>query len=274
MEFKEFKSAIQTQFKKMSNGYYPLFTVNTNKDELWTYYMDTYPAGTNKLFRKRREFECSCCRQFIKNIANVVVLKNGVMSSIWDITLNNADGDETFKTVADAMSKYVKSHAINNIYLSNESRVGTEYNIEQTGTLYQWEHFMLNVPDAYVHKNKHESIKSLQKIARSTKNVFQRSLEEISLDAVNTALELIQSNSIYKEEEWESSLNIFRRRKLEYDDITSNNGKDFYAWEESTHVGTVVEKIRNHSIGTLLTDITNGIKLDTAVKKYETNSRR
>lgn len=30
------------------------------------------PAGTNPIFRERTEHDCSCCRNFVKNLGNVV----------------------------------------------------------------------------------------------------------------------------------------------------------------------------------------------------------
>lgn len=104
---------------------------------------------------------------------------------------------------------------------------------------------------------------------RDTKNVFKRSLDEISMDALETVLELINSNTLYKGEEWKSILMEFKRYKKEYEKLNSDEDRDLYAWENSVKAGIAIGRIRNHSIGTLLVNVSNEMDLDTAVKKYE-----
>lgn len=272
MEFREFRAAIQKQFDKMQKNTEKLFVVNVDKDELWDTYMNAFPEGTNPIFRKQREFECSCCRQFIKNIGNVVSINNGIVSSIWDIRLNVTDGDNKFQIVADAMSAFVKAHPVCDIYISKESKIGTEYNFEETedGTPIRWEHFQIILPEKYLNKSRRDSNETVKAGFRDTRNVFKRSLDELSMDAVDTVLELINSNTLYKGEEWKHVLTEFRKYKRDYDAIKSDELRELYAWEKSIKAGTVVGRIRNHSMGTLLVDISNDVELDEAVRKYET----
>lgn len=165
--FMMFKKALQKHFDEMQREATHLFEVNVDKDELWNTYLDSFPAGTNGIFRERREHDCSCCRQFIKNIGSAV------------------------------------------------------------------------------------------------------SLDEITMEALDTILELINSNTLYKGEEWKGVLTEFKKYKNEYDKLTSDTEKDLYAWEKSVTAGMAIGRIRNHSIGTLLINVSEDMDLDTAVKKYE-----
>lgn len=266
MEFKDFRKAIQDHFEKMVSDVNHLFEVEVDKDEMWNTYLDSYPVGTNMIYRKRREYDCSCCRQFIKMIGNAVSIKDGKVDTIWNVDI----GDDTFQVVADAMDAYIRSKAVTNIYVSQFKKIGTEYNMEQfeDGTLKRWDHFQVTLPDRFVDKSG-RSVGDIKGSFRDTKNVFKRSLEEISMEALDTILELINSNTLYKGEEWKAVLTTFRKYKKEYEKIDSEADRDLYAWEKSIEAGISIGRIRNHSIGTLLVNVSEGMDLDTAVKKYE-----
>ena len=127
---------------------------------------------------------------------------------------------------------------------------------------------VLDLPDSWVNRSC-KTNESIQGEYRDTKNVFKRSLDEITMDALDTILELINSNTLYKGEEWKGVLTEFKKYKKEYDKLTSDTEKDLYAWEKSVTAGMAIGRIRNHSIGTLLINVSEDMNLDTAVKKYE-----
>ena len=264
-DFMKFKKALQNHFEEMQKMTDKLFEVDVNKDELWNTYLDSFPVGTNEIFRKRREYDCSCCRQFIKNIGAAVVIKNNQIHTIWELHLN----DETCQAVCDALDAYVKAHAVSNIYLSKFQKIGTDHNFEDiNGKAHRWDHFFLELPDKFVNHTS-ASNEEIKGKFRDTRNVFKRSLDEITMDALDTILELINSNTLYKGEEWKGVLTEFKKYKKEYDRLTSNTEKDLYAWEKSVTAGMTIGRIRNHSIGTLLINVSEDMDLDTAVKKYE-----
>lgn len=265
MEFTEMRSMMMEHFKKMVKDVDHLFEVEVDKDELWNLYLDSFPAGTNEIYRERREHDCSCCRHFIKTIGNAVVIKNNQITTIWDFRTD----DSTYQLVLDAVSDFVKSHAISNVYVSKLKKIGTLKNYEmlENGKIQEWSHFYLELPDNLVDRT-NRSEGDIKGSFRDVKNVFKRSLDEISEESILTVLELISSNTLYKGEEWKAVLQEFLKYKKEYKKIKVEQ-KENYAWEKSIKAGPVIGKIRNHSIGTLLVNISEGMDLDTAVKKYE-----
>lgn len=119
MEMKQFKALLQNNFAEMTKEATHLFEVALDKDELWNVYLDSFPSGTNKMFREKREYDCSCCRQFVKNIGNAVVIKNNKIITVWDFVVN----DETFQPVLDGLSTYVKSKMVADVYVSKLKKV-------------------------------------------------------------------------------------------------------------------------------------------------------
>lgn len=264
MEFKNFKTLLQNHFAEMSKDADQLFEVNVDKDALWNLYLDSFPAGTNKIYRERREYDCSCCRQFIRAMGNVVIIKNNQVYTLW----NFQTGSTTFQPVVDALDAFVKAHAVTDLFVTKFSKIGTDKNYENiNGTIRTWEHFYLELPAKFVNRTR-RSEDTIKSEYRSSKQVFKRSLDEITMEAVDTVLELIAQKSLYKGDEWQTILQQFKRVKIEYETLPENE-RDNYAWVKSGKVGGAIARIRNHSIGTLLVNISESMDLDMAVRKYE-----
>jgi hypothetical protein len=266
MEFKEFKSIMNIHVSGMLKKYPDLFVTGTDKDQLWSLYLDSFPPGTNEIFRKQREFDCSCCRQFIKSFGSVVAIsESNEIVSIWDFKVN----DNKYQLVVDALSKYVKSFAVEDFFVTKQSILGTEKSRELMSDkhVHVWHHFSIRLPKALVLES-FESVESIMGSLRDVRNVFKRSLEEISIDSIESVLDLIAQNSLYKGAEWKNVLDSFKKFHQDYSKLDETK-KDNYCWAKSTKVGVVVGKIRNHSIGVLLTDITKGVELNKAVERYE-----
>lgn len=266
MEFTEMRDLLIKNFNEITKDVTHVFSVLLDKDELYNLYLDSFPDGTNEIYRERRSHDCSCCRGFIKSIGNVVVIKNNQLKTIWDFETN----DTTYAPVLKAMSDFVKSHTVTDVFLSIEKKIGCHHNFEMLEkiTPKQWNHFYLELPYKFVIRNGRSKGDVLGDF-RDTRNVFKRSLDEITMDALDTILELINSNTIYKGEEWKGVLTEFRKYKKKYDKLSSDNEKELYAWENSVKAGIAIGRIRNHSIGTLLVNVSENMDLDTAVKKYE-----
>lgn len=266
--FKDFVKAIQKNLQQMSKDSSRLFTVNVDTEELYNLYLDSFPAGTNEIYRERREYDCSCCRHFIRDVGNVVSIKNGELHTIWGI---NPVSDDKYNVVAAALDAYVKQKAVLGVFLKKEKRIGTPENREMlpTGKINKYEHFFVDLPEICIFKEYYgHTLEGDLSQFRDIRNVFKRSLDEISKEAIDTVLELIAQNSLYKGAEWKKQLTEFKNYQKEYGKLTDEQ-KELWIWEKSIAAGAVIGKIRNHSIGTLLVNISEGMDLDIAVRKYE-----
>lgn len=266
--FRDFVKAIQKNLQQMSKDSSRLFTVNVDTEELYNLYLDLFPAGTNEIYRERREYDCSCCRHFIRDVGNVVSIKNGELHTIWGI---NPVSDDKYNVVAAALDAYVKQKAVSGVFLKKEKRIGTPENREMlpTGKINKYEHFFVDLPEICIFKEYYgHTLEGDLSQFRDIRNVFKRSLDEISKEAVDTVLELIAQNSLYKGAEWKKQLTEFKNYQKEYGKLTDEQ-KELWIWEKSIAAGAVIGKIRNHSIGTLLVNISEGMDLDLAVRKYE-----
>lgn len=266
--FRDFVKAIQKNLQQMSKDSSRLFTVNVDTEELYNLYLDSFPAGTNEIYRERRKYDCSCCRHFIRDVGNVVSIKNGELHTIWGI---NPVSDDKYNVVAAALDAYVKQKAVSGVFLKKEKRIGTPENREMlpTGKINKYEHFFVDLPEICIFKEYYgHTLEGDLSQFRDIRNVFKRSLDEISKEAVDTVLELIAQNSLYKGAEWKKQLTEFKNYQKEYGKLTDEQ-KELWIWEKSIAAGAVIGKIRNHSIGTLLVNISEGMDLDLAVRKYE-----
>lgn len=257
-DFIKFKDAINAQFTKMSE--YSLFRTDVSKDDLWDKYLESFPAGSNPIYKERTVHDCQCCKQFIRAVGNVVALVDGSVVSIWDVEIHGEYG-----VVADAMGDFVTSSNINNVFLHYEEHAGTDHNHQDNdGEIKRWDHFHYKLPVKFVNKSNLDTVLGDK---RSNKEVLKRSLDEITLDAAETVIELIYQKSIYRGEEHKSLVETFVRIKTEYEEL-DNIGEDVFCWEKSLVMGGA-SKIRNTVIGTLLSDISDGVDLTKAVKSFE-----
>lgn len=265
ISFKTLQGKLEEQFNKISNKSDYLYKLNLEKNELWDIYLNSFPEGTNKIFREKREHDCSACRSFVNNFGDVVGIIDNKIVSIWDFDIN----DSEYGTSIKALSKHISLKNIKDVYVSKIHNIGIKENHERldNGKILTWNHFNVILPSKYV-SNSNETIDTIKGEYRSIKDVFKRSLEELSQESILIVLELISQNSLYKGEEWEQTLIKFNKYQKEYEKLNDSE-KDIFVWETSIKAGAIIGKIRNHSIGTLLINITEGMDLDLAVKKYE-----
>ena len=279
--FKKFKEAmiahIDDMFAKFdSTREAVLFRTNIPYEDMWNTYLESFTDEENPIFRVRREHDCSCCRHFVRDFGDAVICKDGVLESIWDIQNAPAPYDKA----CTAMSKLVKGK-IHDIFWSRSQKIGTDHNVEQLDvpmnidgrvvTTITWDHFSYNLLSDFYAKFKGRSKGDYCGDFESMAMVLKRSVDEITEESVTTILDLIKDNALYRGNEWANQLDRFLTIKRHYSELRESDEIRAwnYIWESAAKWGPVISKIRNHSIGTLLVDLSEGMDLEKAVSRYE-----
>jgi hypothetical protein len=262
-KFVVFADALYEHVKEIVKGEDHLFVTGVGKDEMWDHYLSSFPEGSNPIFRERAEFDCGSCRQFVKAFGNVVVIRDNKIITAWDL-----EGLEyPYDTVSKAMGDFIRSKPVENVFVTRDNKFGTKSNRElaEDGSVTVWNHFHAEIPKSLT-TSKGTSPEAVMAVYRAAKEVFERSLKELTLDAAQTILELVAQDSLYRGEEHKKAVTTFVKYKKEYDAVPEEE-KVNWLWKAS--INNPVSKIRNSAIGTLLIDISEGVELDNAVRKFE-----
>jgi hypothetical protein len=252
--FPLFAAQVEKQFTEMSKG--ELYTVNIAGDAVYFHYLNQFPEGTNPIYRERTEHDCSCCKNFIRNIGNVVSIVNGKLVSVWDIP----NAEYPYNEVAEDLAHAVKTSAISGLFRTKERKYGAEHTFEQQGEKsVKWNHFHCTI------NAKHFSAtpEAAKGQYASNVQVFSRGLSTITDDALVAVTDLIKSNAIYRGTEFLPLVNDFYSAwKMAKQAISF----DAFVWENA---GKYFATIRNTVIGTLLVDLSEGVDTEVAVRSYE-----
>ena len=257
--FIKFKENIDKQLRSLSSK--TLFVVDSDKDAIWQAYLNGF--STPEL---RQEYNCNCCKQFIRNYGNIVAIDNNFQYlSVWD---NWEQLPDEYKMPAKFLQDYIHSCPIRDRFLTSFRSLGTDHNFEtlENKQVIRWDHFHCMLPQSYPVVSD-SNIATYLGNFRSDHDVYLRSLTEITLDSAQIVLDLIQQNSLYRGEEYKSLVELFIKHKLEFESLETADRPNF-AWLRS--VDNPICRIRNTAIGTLLIDISEGTKsLDESVSSFE-----
>lgn len=237
-DFKPFAVAVKNQISAMaSNG---LYMTSVDKDALWDLYLSSFPEGTNNIYRERTEHDCTCCKQFIRNIGGVVSIDADLnLVTVWDsVNLGNE-----YDVVAAALAKYVKQHNIVGVYFNDSAKVSVESNHEmgENGKVRTYNHFHAVLNNKFVLRG--EDIASTKGEISQSIEVFERSMRELTMESAEIVLELIDQNSLYRGEEHRSAVQSFVQSKTEYMKIRSDL-KQLWAWRTDCQCAGGIQSLR------------------------------
>ncbi len=260
-KFPEFRNLMEKHWKEITKNNPPIFELDIDKSAFYQLYLDSFPEGTNPIYRQRREYDCSCCHHFLNQVGSVLVYTPNGWSSVWDF-----DAPYPFTNVCKTMSAELRNHSLRDIFYIDSKHAGTKYSTEYKGVeVIRWDHFFLDIPEAYVRPR--ADIPGLKSDFLDSRNVFYRTMNEITLDAMETVYDLICTGSLYRGDEWKTQI----AKLIELKQIYSNPATDrnSFIWTTPTKIPASLARIRNSSIGTLLINLSEGMEVENAVRAYE-----
>lgn len=255
-DFIEFQGPITDQINAMAET--ELFVADITGDEVWEAYLAAFPEGTNGIFRVRAIHDCSTDRNFIRNMGNVVSFKDGQIVTIWDV-----DTTHPYDVVTKALADLVRSKPVKGVFRTSQSTYGAKKSRAMLdGNLITFDHFHTELPGKYVSRD----AATVRGRINTAAQVFERGLEELTTGAVDTVLELIAEKALYRGDEHLPSLQSFRALQEDYRKINDPTTRAAFVWE---HVNSPAARFRNTVIGTLVQELSEGMDLEKAVKRFE-----
>jgi len=254
--FKIVKQQLQDNFQKMLSLSEHLFYVTIDREVIWDNYLQAFEL------EEQQSHNCNCCKSFLRQYAGIISIIDGKRVSIWD----NMEVPDEYKASILNLSNYIHSLPITDVFVNESSKCGTAENFDAVRQV-TWNHFALVLPNKFVKKL--DLIDSFKGSKRTNKEMLQRALSELTIDAVDTVLDLIAQNSLYRGKESESILIQFSKLQKEFSTVTVSGNVENFLWLKSLEIPEALCRVRNTAIGTLLIDLSEGRELDSAVTAFE-----
>ncbi len=287
----EFKKLIQEQFEKMcSTG--KLFRSSLSGQQVWDLYINAFPKEHNPIFRDPQStyHNCTLCNNFIRRYGNIVSIDEDYNI----ITMFDVEASEEYSASAKAISDALKNANVAEVFFEtfNELNSLPYESISKTNTLFKlgidknvkrytkeeaekygvvkqneirtFNHFHLFLPKQFVDMGS-KSIESIMGEYRDSKNVFQRAMEEISIDTLNLVKDLIIQGSLLDGQTHLYKIEQFIPLKKQYDELPSGK-RNNWCWTASYKLPFA--KFKNELIGVLCSELAEGKELNDACQAW------
>jgi len=288
---KQFNKRIQAQLDEMCKTG-KLFRVSLTGDEIWGLYLKSFTKTNNPIFRdpESSTHNCNHCKNFIRRYGNVVTIDadNNIVS-IFDVVC-----DLEYQKTAKALAEAIRSSKVAEVFfetfnelnkLPYEScsksnsvfQLGTSVNhkrytkeeadkfgVVKPEEIREFNHMHLFLPKEFVDASGN-SVESIMATYRDAKNVFQRAMEEISLDTLKLVKDLIIQGSLLNGDAHLFKIEQIIPLKTEYDKLSADQ-RDSWCWVNSYNLPFA--KFKNELIGVLCSELSEGEELNKACQAW------
>lgn len=287
---KEFNKKIQAQLNKMCQQG-KLFRVELTGQEVYDLYLKSFHPEDNKVFRdpNSSEHNCNHCKNFIRRYGNIAAVIDNKIVSIFDVEIEG-EYAQSAKVLSQAISQskitevfFETYQELNSLPYESCSKTNTvfrlgidknvkrytkeeaeKYGVVKPDEIRTFNHLHVDMPALFVDKSG-KSVEAIMGEYRDNKNVFQRAMEEISLDTLILVKDLITQGSLLDGATHLHKVEKMIPLKKEYDSLRTEE-RDNWCWTNSYQF--ILAKFKNELIGVLCSELAEGKELNAACQAW------
>lgn len=252
-DYREMLSATVRNFEASVDSGTLLYSVASDKDVLWNVYLSHFPA------HDRQHYTCNTCRQFFQRYADLVTVdKKGNLHSVMF-----GDGCKgAFSDHFEGLASLIESGSIEHLHVSEEKRWGNP-------TTGPWYHFAVTPPKELVWNSPDKTAYQEQAAKTHDFNTMVRALVEFAAEHLETAMRILESDSLYRGEKVIGPARWLQQVILEQNATKNAKKRHNLLWRAVTTCPPGYSHPRGNMIGTLLDDIKAGLPFDEIAANFK-----
>ncbi|EJW14094.1 hypothetical protein M5X02_30905 [Paenibacillus alvei] len=247
--YPHFSDAIKERFASFSNK--PLFT--TDVEGLSDIFLDNLPEHA------RQHYNCRCCRHFLNRFGSLVHIgENGeIVSVLWD----EKETPKLFAKSVKEMKKAILKARVTGMFISSDRVLGTP----SSGG---WSHMSVELPRARVFNSRLKTAGQEMAEKKEEFRILIAGLLAYPVEAVDTALALLQSESLYRGDRYVGIAQWVKDLHEKREGAKNSRVRDNITWLAVATAPNGFCHIKSSMIGTLLDDIVSGYDTDSIVRRF------
>lgn len=250
-QYPEFEESVRNHFNSSVKGNKKLFRTNANG--LYEAYLNNLPEES------KQHYTCNACKGFLNKYGSLVTIsENGeIKSALW----NEDEVPQFFAESVKAMKEIVLKSKVNNVFSADNKILGHPV----TG---EWTHLSVKLPSGLVNTSRLLTAGQVMAEKEQDFKMLTNALLTYSLETVEQALALIQSETMYRSDRVLGIAQWFKELIEKRNSMQSSTQKTNVAWLAVGTAPSGFTHVKSSMIGTLLDDIQDGLSTETVAARF------
>lgn len=248
-QYPQFSESIKRHFSTFDS--LPLFT--TDAEGLFEAFLQGLPHEA------RQHYTCSCCRHFVNRFGGLVsISEDGEVTSVmWD----EDNTPDFFVESVRAMRQIVLKSNVTGVFASSNGILGQPH----SGG---WNHMSVSLPEQKIYCSRLKTAGQVMAEKKENFRILIAGLTEYSLDAVEQALSLLDSESLYRSDKVLGVAKFLQELHIKRQSTFNRQVRDNITWLSVATAPAGFCHVKSSMIGTLLDDIVAGLSFDSISRRF------